>query len=299
MKVAIYSHTPIACAPFLQFQCLQKYAGNKIQVRFIQRTNQYRDGRLFPKDLLFHEPAALLWLKEADVIHIHNYLPRELSRRINRQHQKVIATFHSVPRQGNWQELMRFSAKNFVIRQPLQMREYKNFSTLPNLFDIWSYTKPPLKTYTGTLNIVYCPTNKNPNTTPGTKGFLSVMPILDQLKKEHGDEINIISHSNMEYYENLRQKALGHITIDDIIGETFHLTSLEACCTGQAILTSTPPSWHYPFVYTTLQTLKERLDYLINHREFLEFTANLSRTWLEKNWNPKAMVNEYIDAYTK
>ena len=299
IKVAIYAHTPIAGAPFFQFKCLQKYASDKIQVRHIQRVHKYRDGRVFPKDLLLEEPASLMWLREADVIHLHNYLPREITRRLNRQRQKIVATLHSVPRQGNWNELMRFAHKTYCIRQPLQMKEYTNLPTLPNLFDIWSYTKPALKTYTGTLNIVYCPTNKHPNTSPGTKGFSSVMPILDELKKEYGDVIKIIHHTNMEYYENLRQKALGHITIDDIIGETFHLTSIEACCTGQAVLTGTPTAWKYPFLYTTPQALKERLEYLIRNRDFLENTANLSRTWVEKNWNPKVMVNEYLEAYTK
>ena len=296
MKVAIYSHTPIAGAPWNQYQCMKRYLPNE-EIRFIQQRVQYKDGREFPKDLVLTDRGASAWLKSADVVHIHNYLPTELKGYLRPKKQKIIATLHSVPRQGNWQDLLHYAQKTFTIRQPMQMREYVGFDTLPNMFDIWNYKADATKTYDGVINIVYCPTNKHANNVTSSKGYNTVMPLLVQIKKERGNEVNIISFSDVEYLENLKRKSLGHITIDDICGATFHLTSIEGCCTEQAVLTSVPKDWGYPFIYTTLSNLKEKIDYFLDNRDKLAYAANYSRSWLETNWNPKTMVSEYLTAY--
>ncbi len=294
MKVAIYSHTPIAGSPFLQYQCLKKYSN--LELQHIQHRNEYKDGRVFPKDLLLSDRRATHWLRNADVVHLHNYLPSEIRIHLNPKRQRIIATLHSIPRQGNWQEVIKIAHKVFTIRQPMQQREYKGFPTLPNMFDVWGVPVPK-KVYTNVINIVYCPTNKHPNSAPGSKGYLTVMPFLEALKKERKNDVNIISHSNMEYYKNLAIKQEGHITIDDICGATFHLTSLEACSTQQTVLTSCPKDWGFPFVYTTLSNLREKVEYLLDNRDMLERISKESRAWMEKNWNPVDQVKEYIKAY--
>ena len=295
IKVVIVSVTPVAGSPFQQYQCLKKYTD--LNVRFIQNRAQYRDGRLFPKDLLDSEPVARQVIRDADVIHIHNALPTWLPPLINKARQRVIGTLHSFPRQGNWQQIMQFSHRVFTIRQPMQLREYKGFDSLPNLFDIWEYLPIPNKSYDGVIKIVYCPTNTYGPPGPGSKGYPVVMPLLERLQKQYGTAIELIHHRNVEYLENLRLKREGHITIDDICGSTFHLTSLEGCCTAQAILTSTLKEWNYPFVYTTLSNLEEQLHFLLENRDNLQMIAQQSRQWVETNWNPKEMIQEYVKAY--
>lgn len=299
MKLVIYAHTPIAGAPWNQYLCLKKYAPSNIQVRFIQQRVQYKDGRSFPKDLLLSDPSARKVLREADVVHIHNYLPSEVRSLINPRKQRVIGTLHSVPRQGNWAEMMKFCSKTFCIRQPMQMREYTDFETLPNLFDIWAYKPVAEKTYDGTVNIVYCPTNKHADNVLASKGYHTVMPLLATIQKERGENVvKLISFTNTEYLTNLRLKSEGHITIDDICGATFHLTSLEGCCTQQAVLTSCPKEWGFPFTYTTLSNIKEKIDYFLDNRDKLAYAARNTRQWVEQNWNPQVQVAEYINAYS-
>jgi len=297
MKVAIYSHTPIAGAPYLQYQCLKKYTD--LQVRHIGHRNYYADGRKFPKDLLLSDPLGREWLRKADVVHIHNYIPPEIEATLSKVRQKIIGTLHSVPRQGNWYRVQQIARRTYTIRQPMQIREYRDFPSLPNLFDVWDYTPDPNKVYTGPLGIVYCPTNKHPDNQRASKGYQTVMPFLERLKKARPEEVTLISHSNMEYYQNLREKRQGHITIDDIVGSTWHLTSIEGGCTGQAVLTSAAKELGFPWVYTTLSSLGEKVNYLLDNREKLAAIAQQTRLWLEDNWDPRKMVAEYVEAYTQ
>mgnify|MGYP007059412988 FL=1 len=295
MKVAVYSTTPIAGAPFLQYQCLKKYTD--LDVHHIGQRNKYADGRLFPKDMFISEARGRSFIKQADIIHIHNYLPSDLEKLIDWRRQKVVATLHSVPRQGNWQHLTNRVKKVFTIRQPMQLREYRGFPSLPNLFDIWEWTPEDNKDYSK-IKIVYCPSNKHPDNQIASKGFLTVMPKLHKLQQKHGtSNIGIIHHTGMEYWKNLRLKRHGHIVIDDIIGDTWHLTSLEGAAFGQVSLTSVRPELGFPFIHTTLKNLDEVLDRFLDNVPLMKHQGQKARAWTEENWDPKEQVKEYLKVY--
>jgi hypothetical protein len=294
MKVAIFSQTPVAGAPWLQYHCLSKYTN--LKVHHIQQRNKYADGRVFPKDMYISEGRARSWLREADVVHIHNYMSEDLKRLINPRRQKIFATLHSVPRQGNWQALMQYARRTFCIRQPMQLREYSELPSLPNLFDIWDWTPLPNQSFDGKINIVFCPTNKHPNNQLASKGYHTVMPILKRLEGMR-DDVGIIHHTSMEYTRNLQLKREGHIVIDDIIGNSWHLTSVEGGSFSQVVLTSSPTELGFPWIHTTFLTLEERLLFYLNNRELAKKKANETRIWLEENWDPKVLVNEYIKSY--
>jgi hypothetical protein len=294
VKVAIYSTTPIAGAPWLMYHCLKKYADD-IDVRHIQQRNRYGDGRVFPKDMLINNSDAKNFIKKADVVHIHNYLPPELEKLIDFKCQKVVATLHSIPRQGNWKHLIDKADETYCIRQPMQMAEYRGFKSLPNMFDIWQWFPLPNKQYDGTIGIVYCPSNKHQDDKRASKGYHTVMPIIERLAKR-GD-INLIHHTNVEYFKNLRLKREGHIFIDDIIGKGWHLTSIEGAAFGGISLNNTPATMGYPFVETNKFNIEETLMKYINNRQLLQQKSAEARKWLEDNWNPVEQVREYMQVY--
>jgi hypothetical protein len=294
MKVAIYATTPIAGAPFLQYECLKKYAP-EIEVKHIQQRNRYADGRVFPQELYISQAEGRNAIKAADVIHIHNYLPTEVEQLIDFKRQKVVATLHSCPRQGNWSHVIKRARKTFCIRQPMQMAEYKGFPTLPNMFDVWRWTPLENKNYKGNLNIVYCPSNKHANNKIASKGYETVMPLLRKLD-ERGD-IGLIHHTGVEYIKNLQLKQHGHIVIDDIIGKGWHLTSIEGGCFGQVVLGNTPEDMGYPFIETNQWNITETVMRFIDNRDLLEHTGKKTRTWLEQNWDPKEQCKEYVKVY--
>ena len=294
MKVAIYSTTPVAGAPYQQYECLKRYAEG-VEVRHIQQRNRYADGRSFPKDLFITESKGRDWIKGADVIHVHNYLPQDLERLIDFKRQKVVATFHSFPRQGNWQHTMNRARKAYCIRQPMQIAEYKELSSLPNMFDIWTWYPETNKNFKGKINIVYCPSNKHPNKQKASKGYETVHPLLTRLGAR--PDVGIISHTNMEYIHNLRTKRAGHLVIDDIIAPTWHLTSLEGAAFGAVSLTGVPREQGFPFVETNQWNVEETINRFLDNRELMEHAGKKARAWLEDNWNPKEQVKEYIKVY--
>ena len=53
MKVAIFSRTPMAAAPWEVFKALKKYTGLKVSL--INKTPRYADGRHFPYHLLLNQ----------------------------------------------------------------------------------------------------------------------------------------------------------------------------------------------------------------------------------------------------
>ena len=286
MKLAIFSRTALAGAPWELYKALKKYTS--IDVSLINSTNRYNDGRIFPYHLLLTSPngTAMQVLQESDLWHVHNYLVPQLI--IARKQQKVIAQFHSLPRLGNWKQLMDFADRCYTIKQPNQEKEYK-LKGLPNIIDPDEYRplrrKMPIK-------IAFAPSNRMPIGNPASKGYNEVRAILNNIAKKRGVEIAWIE--GKPYEINLRQKQSSHIIIDDVVTGNWHRTSLEGACFGCAILNKTMKT---PFVYTTIATLEERLMWLIDNPSILnEFQEN-TRLWVLQHWHAMDRVKEYTKAY--
>ena len=132
MKLAIFSRTPLAGAPWELYKALKRYTD--IDVSLINATARYAVGRRFPYHLLMSPSNGIahLALRDADLWHIHNYLVPELT--VYKRDQKVMAQFHSLPRLGNWQALMDFADRCYTVKQPGQESEYK-LKGLPNIIN--------------------------------------------------------------------------------------------------------------------------------------------------------------------
>lgn len=299
MKIAIISWTPIAGAPYQQWLCLKKYGREicpNLNVRFIQQRHRYQDGRVFPKDALFHETGIKGFIKNADVVHLHNYFPKELMSFVDKRRQRVICTLHSVPRQGTWKTAQLASHQTYSIRQHMQMREYDGFPTLPNMFDIWEWKPAPKRDF-DVIKIIYCPSNKLPTEHRASKAYHDVMPVLGRLAQR--SDIELIHFTNQEYRRNLELKRPGHIVIDDICGphDTYHLTSLEGAAHAQAVLTSLKAKHGYPWIETNVATFERNLMALIDDRKKLYEHMKATRAWAEANWDPRVQVREFLKAY--
>jgi len=286
MKVAIFSRTPLAAAPWELYKALKKYT--TIDVNLINSTNRYRDGRVFPYHLLLvsSNGTAMRILQQSDLWHIHNYLVPQLV--VLKRGHKVMAQFHSLPRQGNWQALMSFADVSYTIRQPSQEKEYK-FKGLPNIIDPDEYRpvrrKMPIK-------IAFAPSTRLAIGHPGSKGYNEVKAILNNVAKKR--DVKIVWIEQKSYIENLELKQQSHILIDDVVTGNWHRTSLEGMCFGCAVLNKVSKS---PFVYATINTLEERLFWLVDNPEILNEFQERSRLWIQQHWHAIDQVKEYINAY--
>lgn len=292
MRVVLVSKYPVGGAVWQQWQCLQKYTD--LEVRYICHQPHYRDGRVFPHDLLWSLGEARQVLQAADVVHIHNDLGG-VGPYLNRRRQRLVATLHSVPCPQSWRQVLPVVHRAYCIRQPMQMRAYPRMATLPNLFDSWRWTPPPQRATV--VRVIFCPSTFLAGEAPQAKGAPQVLPILQRLQAE--GVLQMIHFQGMPYLENLQRKRPGHLVIDDVLPthQTFHLTSLEGAAFGQAVLTSVPQQEGYPFRETTVATLEATLRLAASRPDLVATWGQQARQWMETVWDPRSQVQEFLTAY--
>ena len=285
MRVVMLSKTPLAGAPWEIMKCLNKYTD--IKVRWISLKDRYRDGRVFPKDLIWgtNGTECLKAIREADVIHIHN----EPFVHHNFYGKPVVAQFHSVPIRPTYNILSKKTRHNYTIMQPMQMREYK-LPVLPNMIDVEEYL--PINRDSERLKIVFAPTNTRKIGMIASKGMDEITKLLSQFN----DKADIDIFRGVSYLDNLKRKQNSDILIDDVVGDTFHRTTLEGCCFGVAVITG---SEYGDWITTDFNGLKRTLLDLIDNREKLMDAKQKCRKWVEENWHPKDLCRYYVDAYAK
>ncbi len=291
MKVAIYSKTPLAAAPFELWKALRKYT--TIDARLINERNGYPDGRSFPFDIIAagsgREQVARI-LEEADVLHVHNYWPISLGM-LNGIHP-IMAQFHSLPRLGNWRELWEKArdGDRYTIRQPLQELEY-NLPALPNLIDPDEY-RPAARG--PKVRIAFAPSSRAATGLPCAKGYAEVRAALDSIAGKRDIEIAWIE--GQPYTRNLELKRSAHILIDDVVTGNFHRTSLEGACFACAVINK---SSRIPWVRADAATLERVLLELIDNPGHLAIAQEMARAWILAEWHPIEGVKEYEAAYRK
>jgi len=287
MKLAIFSRTPLAAAPWELYKALKKYT--TVDVNLINGTARYNDGRIFPFHLLLTSPngSSMRVLQESELWHVHNYLVPQLV--VIKTNQKVMAQFHSLPRLMNWKQLMGFADVSYTIRQPNQEEEYKELKALPNIIDPDEY-RPRRRTRP--VKIAFAPSTRVPIGHPGSKGYAQVKMVLDSVARKR--EVEIVWIEGRPYEENLALKQQSHILIDDVVTGNWHRTSLEGMCFGCAVLNRIMKS---PFVYATLKTLEERLLWLVDNPAILNDFQERSRLWMLQHWHAIDLVKEYVKAY--
>lgn len=286
MKIVIFSKTPLAAAPWELYKALKKYTLH--EVTLINMMHCYADGRSFPHHLLMspNNGIAVQTLKSSRVWHVHNYLVKELSNL--RKDHKVLAQFHSLPRMGNWKDLMAFADKCYTIKQPLQEKEYK-LPGLPNIMDPDEHI--PVRKQPK-VRIAFAPSTRAPVGHPASKGYSRVKRILDEVAGKRDVDIEWIE--GKPYLENLKLKQRSHILIDDVVTGNWHRTALEGACFGCVVLSSFKCEH---FFHSTLSTLEHDLIQLIDIPLLRKEYQERSRLWVLQKWHAMDKVKAYIMAY--
>lgn len=289
MRVVMLSTTALAGAPYECMKNLNKYTD--LDVRWIAHKSDYADGRVFPPDLIWNRDRAeaMSVLNNCDIIHIFNeYMPgfEDILRKLNK---KFLVQFHSCPKRYTFQATARTTNNLFTILQPMQLKAY-NYKGLPNLIDPEEYY-PDNHVMGDKPIVVFAPTNRLPKIHPGSKAADEVMNILNCFK----DKIEIDYFTNLPYTTNLARKRRADIIIDDVIGDTFHRTSLEGCCFGAVVLNSYSLGG-LPKV--DLSSLSSTLIELVQNRDLMLKYKKLGRAWVKEKWHPKELCKRYVEAYT-
>ena len=297
-KVVLLSRSSLAGAPYWMWHCLRKYSTD-LEVRYICHQPSYADGRSFKYDILRSHPTAEQVIREADVVHIMNYLIPKDKEILEPHRQKIIGHFHSVPYNPVFKPLECFAHIKVVVNQPAQRLVYPHYVPLYTPLDIWEWTPDETKP-TFPIKIIFCPTNRRADTRLDSKGYHTIIPIMKQFLRLHAN-VQFIHYGNKKHFEHLQCKRACHICIDDIVHthNTHHLTSLEGALFGQAVLTSTKPEAGYPFIQCITNNLKNKLEYLCSNISHIQEAGVKAREWMEKNYRPEDIVKEYIQLYNK
>ena len=142
------------------------------------------------------------------------------------------------------------------------------------------------------IKIAFAPSTRVAIGHPGSKGYLQVRDVLDRIARKR--DVKIIWIERIAYSKNLELKQHAHILIDDVVTGNWHRTSLEGMCFGCAVLNKVMKS---PFVYATINTLEERLLWLIDNPTILNDFQERSRLWVLQHWHAMDMVKEYTKVY--
>jgi hypothetical protein len=292
MNVVMLARTPLAASPIEMMKCINRYNKEGINVNLVSIRDRYADGKVYPSDYVWgnNKRVCETIINSADIIHIHNEMPIEMKYLID--NKKKIVQFHSCPKRRGYAELYKYGNYKYCIDQPMQREVYEDLEGLPNLIDPYEYI--PLKKINlknRKLHIVFAPTNNWPKDKIGSKASDYV---IECLKKLDTDKVRLSIFSNKSYLENLTIKSTADIIIDDIVNNTYHRTSLEACCFGVALLTS---SKDIGCLYTNIDNLEDNLNLLINNINMLEDIKDKSRNWIVDAWDIRKQVKKYVEVY--
>ena len=292
IKVVMVSVTALAGAPYENMKCLNKYHGDRVQVRWVADRYSYRDGRVFPKDLSWREDReeSIRVLREADVIHLQNDLCPFVDKYITDKPR--IIQLHSVPKRGVWGRVKGWGSRLYGLRQPLQEREYGNIPALPNMLDPEEYKpEPVVRSEADPLRVLFAPTNRWRREVSGSKAAAEVEAILRDIPGIKPDIYERIS-----YVENLERKRRADIIVDDVVGDTFHKTTLEGCCFGAAVITSSDRG---PWYVADLGSLRKAIEQLVQYPTLLRRYRDTCRRWVESVWHPRLIGAGFVRAYEK
>jgi len=314
IKVLHISNTYKAGSPIRIVQCLNKYSDNKIKCNLITLgdfKNNKRLGNLkYDIDYLYNKNDINIYQKlfdEADIIHCHYEANTNVIPDRNLLNKKCIFHHHNFVKNIK----NDFYCKKLVVGQ-YQPRIHPDALIVPNIIDIYDDILMPVKEKYDKTTIFFSYSNTSEKEgTWNDKGVRYIKPILEKIKNNNKN-IDIKIYTNKPYKELMQIKQKCHISIDDIMNKSFHLTALEAASQGLITITAIDEQTkividyfinnkeiinnELPFYNVNRLNLELTLLDIINSNK-IEVLQKYARIWMEKYWSPQKMIKYYIDIY--
>jgi hypothetical protein len=287
-----------------------KFESHYILGQEYSKKAQHIPYRQFPYELLWenNRETCLNLIRESDIVHIHHDTMKDEELEYLLQSKKVVWTLYNLINALQWSNnLINRKYTNrckdlsnliTVANQPLQKVVFSDITDIKVPLIKFLFNENTDKSQNLIPVIVFSPTNKD-SFGIHTKKYKEVLSIINQLKQE-GLQFEFILIEGVPYEQNLELKRKADILIDDVDPnyEKFHNSSLESCCFGAIPLTNYSNN-DYPFVKTTINTLKETLRYYINNPEALRQEQQRIVGWRMGNYTPQKLLLPYERIYTK
>ena len=317
MNVVHVSLTPVAGSPIRIVNALNSYTS--VSARLVTLRPGAYGNRTFENDLVWDEDKdeALSLIDSAEIIHLHQYFDLTDNGfgidfyQYKKMDKLLIRHYHSVPWHGGWSQSKILSEPlvKLVIAQYPE-RYYPAAVVVPNIVP----TNAPL----------YLPANKedpvrifySPSTLTSawedrwnTKGAPETKALLRRIKRKYGNLITIVIAQNIPHYECMRLRQSCHISIDELVTGSFHLSSLESLSQGiptlaflddrvqKNLLELTGSSGTLPWVNVRIEDAEVALDKLIEDETYRSDIGYKSRQWMERYYSDDKIVQRFSEVY--
>lgn len=187
----------------------------------------------------FTRPTIERCIRDADIIHVHNYLLAEQSNWLLRLNTRAAFVYqaHSPLREGplyvdRTQECARLNFRARLVVGQYSGRFFPSFIPVPNLI-----IEPPsikLRKSGEMLRVMFSPTHKNSGRWSNKHSDVldETLTALTGLRK-----IEVVRPAAAVPPETLlAMRRTCHVTIDEIVTGAFHMVSLEGLCAGNVVV---------------------------------------------------------------
>lgn len=313
-RVLHVSPTPLVDAPRKISDSINSYT-EYISDSFVFNDYPGKLKNLFSfNTLLFNKSKKLILelIKNADIIHIHNFLTLEQEQIILKYSKSdvlFVYQVHSPLREGpifsEYAEDGKIHFDSKCVVAQYQPRLYKNYKIVPNI--ILQEPSKNLIQENEKPKILFSPAHTrtggrwNDKTIPKVDELLKSLSALEQIEL-----INTETYTPHELYQ-LRKRC--HISIDEIVTGAYHQISLEGLCSGNVVINNSDvfsdlmlkfiihSNQEIPFYKVNIHNITEKLYTLISDKDLIRKYQNSSYEFYIKNLTPNKLVNHYKDLY--
>ncbi len=318
LNIVHFSKTPLAGAPIRLVNALREHTNSNVRLIDLHR---YTTNDGFGYDVVFAEnpDLALSLAKDADIIHLHNYLdltsedfsPLDFHE-LKKSGVQFVRHFHSHPQliaavMGRpLRDVLEDDIPSIVIAQ-FQERYYPNSRVVPNVIPQDHANYLPLEGDPD-WDLFF-----NPTTFAGTwddrwntKGNSDLHAILKQVS--HKEDCRFKYMFQEPLAEVLSAKQRSRIIVDELVTGSYHLSGLEGLSMGRAVFSYLDPRTEFvlreisganalPFVNVRMEEAKAPLEYFLSHPDEADDLGRASRSWFETYYSASALVQHYEQVY--
>jgi len=138
-----------------------------------------------------------------------------------------------------------------------------------------------------------------------SKGYDVTMPVLEAIDKKYGGRVEVMIFEGIRYDSCIDGKAQCDILIDEVVTGSYHRSTLEGLALGVPTVAHLSPEVHgvllraagandVPVVHATIETLAERLSWLVEMDEFKRRRlGNQGRDWMMRHWHPRDIAQSF------
>jgi hypothetical protein len=311
IKVVQIARIPCANSGYELSKLLNAYSG-KFESRYILGHGYSKKigsipYRAFPHDLFWEDEEAecIKAIQEADIVHIHHDSWKEIEPYL--KGKRVISTVYNLTNSlqykdsefnRNYLDKLKSFGTVTVADQPLQKKMFNDISTTYVPLVKMLFGLNFIKKAESPITIGFSPTNHE-NVGIGSKRYDDVMNIIKKLKLRSDICFNFKLIEGLPYEENLQEKALCDILIDDVDDnyEKAHNTTIEAALLNAVPLTNYSGQW-FPALKTDINSLESTLlDSILHPENIDDWRKNILKTWRIEVYTPQNLLQIYETLY--